>query len=59
MESQIWREKIMLVYDISHLEEKDLAREMMEKQVSNKWPGLVDEVKELCETMSIEDPRMT
>ena len=44
---------------ISHLEEKDLAREMMEEHVSNKWPGLVEEVKELCETMRIEDPRMT
>ena len=59
MESRIWREKIMLVYHISHLEEKDLAREMMDEQVSNKWPGLVDEVKELCETLMIEDPRMT
>ena len=59
MESRIWREKIMLVFHISHLEEKDLAREMMEEQVSNKWPGLVDEVEELCETLMIEDPRMT
>ena len=49
----------MLVFHISHLEEKDLAREMMEEQVSNKWPGLVDEVEELCETLMIEDPRMT
>ena len=47
------------MFHISHLEEKDLAREMMEEQVSNKWPGLVEEVKELCETMRIEDPRMT
>ena len=55
MESRTWREKIMLVYHISHMEDK----EMMEEQVTNKWPGLVEEVNEMCASMRIEDPKTT
>ena len=59
MESRIWREKIMLIYHISHLEDGDLAKEMMNEQVSNNWPGLTKEVKELVEMLQIEDPKVT
>ena len=59
MESRIWREKIMLVYHISHMEDGALAKEMMEEQVTNKWPGLVEEVNEMCASMRIEDPKTT
>ena len=59
MESRIWREKIMLIYHVSHLEEGDLAKDMMEEQVSNNWPGLVKEVEELCNMLQIEDPKVT
>ena len=59
MESRIWREKIMLIYHISHLEDGDLAKEMMEEQITNNWPGLVKEVEELVEMLQIEDPKET
>ena len=55
MKSRIEREKIMLVYHINHLSEHDLAREMMEEQVSNNWPGLANEVRLFCEEMRIEN----
>ena len=45
----------MLVYHISHLGEHDLAREMMEEQVSNNWPGLTSEVRDICEALRIEN----
>ena len=35
MESRIWREKIMLVYHVSHLDEGSLAKDMLEEQVAN------------------------
>ena len=38
MKSRIDREKVMLIYHISHLGENDLAREMLDEQVSNGWP---------------------
>ena len=59
MESRIWREKVMLVYHISHLDEGSLAKEMLEEQVGNSWPGLSSEVSDLCQSMNLEDPRTT
>ena len=59
MSSRIWREKIMLLYHVANLEEGDLAKEMLEEQVINKWPGLVKEVAELCEMLKVKDPRDT
>ena len=40
-------------------EDEALAKEMMEEQVTNKWPGLVEEVNEMCVSMRIEDPKTT
>ena len=59
MKSRIDREKVMLIYHISHLGENDLAREMLDEQVSNGWPGLAREVSDICEALRIEDPRST
>ena len=59
MESRIWREKIMLVYHVSHLDEGSLAKDMLEEQVANNWQGLASEVNDLCHSMNIEDPRTT
>ena len=59
MESRIWREKIMLVYHVSHLDEGSLAKDMFEEQVANNWQGLASEVSDLCQSMNIEDPRTT
>ena len=59
MPARIWREKIMLVFHISHLEEGELARDMLEEQVRHGWPGLVKEVSQLCDMLKVEDARMT
>ena len=57
MESRVWREKIMLIYHVSHLQDGDLAKDMLEEQMINNWPGLVKEVDELVQTLQIEDPK--
>ena len=44
---------------ISHLEDGALAKEMMDEQVDNNWPGLTKEVRELVEMLQIEDPKVT
>ena len=59
MSSRVWRQKIMLVFHISHLEEGDLARDMMNEQVRHGWPGLTKEVSNLCEMLRLEDARTT
>ena len=57
MESRVWREKIMLIYHVSHLEDGDLAKDMLEEQMINNWPGLVKEVDELVQVLQIEHPK--
>ena len=45
----------MLIYHVRHLEDGDLAKEMLEEQVNNNWPGL----SQLCKMLQIEDPKVT
>ena len=47
----------MLIYHVSHLEDGDLAKDMLEEQMINNWPGLVKEVDELVQMLKIEDPK--
>ena len=47
MESRIWREKVMLVYHVSHMEDGALAKDMLEELVT-KLQGLAGDVKRLC-----------
>ena len=56
MESRIWREKIMLIFHIANLKEEDLARRMLTEQEANKWPGLLEEVNKMCDTLNLEYP---
>ena len=59
MAARIYKEKIMLVYHISHLEVGSLARDMMDEQVRHGWPGLTAEVGKLCGMLRLEDARTT
>ena len=59
MATRIYKEKIMLVYHISHLEVGSLARDMMDEQVRHGWPGLTVEVSKLCNMLRLEDARTT
>ena len=49
----------MLIYHVRHLEDGDLAKEILEEQVNNKWPGLAEEVEQLCKMLQIVDPKVT
>ena len=57
MPARIWRQKILLVYHISHLEVGALARDIMDEQVRHGWPGLTAEVSKLCDMLGLEDAR--
>ena len=59
MVARIWKEKVLLQYHISHLEVGELARDMMDEQVKHGWPGLVTEVRNLCDILRLEDARTT
>ena len=49
----------MLVFHIANLEEEDLAKRMLVEQEANKWPGLLEEVNRMCETLNLEYPSKT
>ena len=59
MEARIWREKIMLIFHIANLQEEDLARRMLTEQEANGWPGLLEEVNKMCNTLNLEHPSKT
>ena len=49
----------MLVHHIKNLENRALAKTMLDEQIKNSWPGLATEVSEMCKTTLIEDVKET
>ena len=49
----------MLVYHIANLDEEDMAKRMLVEQETNNWPGLLEEVKGMCEALNLENPTKT
>ena len=59
MRLRVWMEKLMLVLHIRRLGEKTLARMIYEEQISENWPGLVQETEEICQELKIESVHTT
>ena len=59
MKLRIWIEKAMLLLHIRRLDEDSLARKVYLDQVSNKWPGLVQEVEQICLELDIQSPAIS
>ena len=53
MENKIIEKKLGLMFHIKSLDDTTLAKQTYLEQVRNSWPGLTQEVNELCENMSI------
>ena len=54
MKQRIWKMKLLLARSILS-KEGSLARAVYLEQVKNNWPGLANEVKEICRKIGIED----
>ena len=52
---RVWREKLMFVKRLQQMDSSMLARQVYEKQVQPGLPGLVKEVKVICETLCLPD----
>ena len=52
---RIWQEKVLLVLALKQQEEGCLAKEVLEEQMRMGWPGLGQEVKEICEKIGLPD----
>ena len=55
MKWRIWLEKILLLVRIRNQESTSLSRQIYEESKANGWPGLGEEVREICETIGIPD----
>jgi hypothetical protein len=62
MQWRVWQEKVLLVLAIREQEEGCLAQEVLEEQLGMGWPGLGQEVKEICLNVGLPDatnPKVT
>ena len=51
----MYQEKVLLVKAIKEQEDGCLAKEVLEEQVRMGWPGLAQEVKEICHLTGLPD----
>ena len=49
----------MMIIHIRDLDKDSLANKVYEEQKANKWPGLAQETKAICEKLGIEDCNIT
>ena len=52
---RIWEAKVMMVKRLQSQEIMSLARQVYEEQLRLGWPGLADEVKEICAEVGLPD----
>ena len=55
MKWRVWEAKILLVQAIRRQEEGGLAREVLEEQLQMGWPGLAQEVSQICQDIHLPD----
>ena len=53
MKSRVQKNILNFVKHTAMLDSKDLAKEILEEQVANKWPGLITDAMEICEDLEI------
>ena len=59
MSLRIWKEKVLLILYIRNLDITTLARKVYDEQKIQKWTGLAEETRTICEKLSIEDCNTT
>jgi hypothetical protein len=52
---RVWEQKILLIQAIRQQEEGGLGREVLQEQVQMAWPGLTQEVSEICQEIKLPD----
>ena len=55
MKWRVWQAKCFLLKQILHLEDDALAKEVCQMADENRWPGLKEEVRNICKQIGIQD----
>ena len=56
---RVAKEKVLMVLHLRQLGEDTLAGSIYREQVARGWPGLAQEVKDICTELKIEDANTT
>ena len=56
---RVAKEKVIMVLHLRQLGEETLAGSVYKEQVARGWPGLAQEVKDICKDLKIEDANKT
>ena len=56
---RVWKAKCMLVHHLRRLEDHSLTKMVFTKQITNNWPGLVKEVRIICQNLDTKDASVT
>ena len=56
---RIWIEKLMLALHIRRLDDRSLAGKVYKEQKLNKWPGLAQEVDDICNKLTVQNVNST
>ena len=56
---RVWIEKLMLALHIRRLDDRSLAGKVYKEQKLNNWPGLAQEVDEICQKLSVQNVNTT
>ena len=59
MKYRVRKSKCMLILHLKGLEDTSLAKMVYTEQIKNNWPGLVQEVRTICQNLDIEDASTT
>ena len=57
MKHRIWQYKLSLIKRIKAQSTDTLSRKILEEQITHDWPGLSQEVADICEQLNIPDIR--
>lgn len=55
MKWRVWKEKLLLVKSIRELDDKELAKQVLEQRIFMEWPGLGQEATKISQTIGLSN----
>ena len=55
MRFRIYKKKLSLINHLKNLDDKSLAKQILQEQIKHKWPGLAQECEEMCQELGLQN----
>ena len=56
---RVWKQKVLFVLHLRSLDDETLAAQIYKEQKTQYWPGLIQETKQICKELDLEDCNIT